>query len=185
MPSGEATGSSGICSCTPPFILPICAKETQTWFIWAVNCMQGPSTLCPMYPPPPGRPQSARLDASPRLIVNLMRPPLASMRATTAWLLLALAASQLVAAEFELPLMEGADPFIVRAGDDYYVLITRFIDVAILKVKDLNNLDNATAHVVFCADSGLVKPGQGRRRELAPAAAAAATHTAAPHSRPP
>ena len=106
------------------------------------------------------------------------------MRATTAWLLLALAASQLVAAEFELPLMEGADPFIVRAGDDYYVLITRFIDIAILKVKDLNNLDNATAHVVFCADSGLVKPGQGRRRELAPAAAAA-THTAAPHSRPP
>eukprot|EP00887_Chlorella_sp_A99_P002841 scaffold6.g2841.t1 len=61
---------------------------------------------------------------------------------------------------FHLPLMEGADPFVTRVGIDYYVLVTRFVDIAILRVQDLNNLDEATPHVVFCADSGLVKPGK-------------------------
>ena len=61
--------------------------------------------------------------------------------------------------EFQLPLMEGADPFITRVGHDYYVMVTRFVDIATLVVQDLNELDKATPHVVFCADSGHVKPG--------------------------
>ena len=91
------------------------------------------------------------------------------MQAATAWLLVAAAllwcsGCGAAAGEFELPLMEGADPFIVRADHHYYVLITRFIDIAILKVQDLNNLDTAAPHVVFCANSGLVKTGEGPRR---------------------